>query len=83
MDGTGPTARFNKPWGLTIDEEGQLVVADFANEDNVRVVEASLVPPARMAAKETAGDKALRAPQNYGKLLEDPIAADVAFVVDG
>ena len=54
------------------------------NEDSVRVVDASRVPPARLAAKETAGDKALRALQtDYGKLLEDPARADVTFAVGG
>ena len=54
------------------------------NEDSVRVVDASRVPPARLAAKETAGDKALRALQtDYGKLLEDLARADVTFAVGG
>ena len=62
----------------------RLVVAEGENEDSVRVVEASLVPPARLAAKETASDKALRALQtDYGKLLEDPTRADVTFAVGG
>ena len=83
VDGMGPAARFNGPFKLAIDEEGQLVVVDVQNGDSVRVVEASLVPPSRLAATETAGDKALRALQDYGKLLEEPMAADVTFVVDG
>ena len=61
VDGTGPNARFNDPWKLTIDEEGHLVVAEVENDDSLRVVEASLVPPARLAARETAGEQALRA----------------------
>ena len=61
-----------------------MVVAEMRNEDSVRVVDASRVPPARLAAKETAGDKALRALQtDYGKLLEDPARADVTFAVGG
>jgi hypothetical protein len=72
---------------LTIDEEGQLVVAECWVEDRVRVVEASLVPPARLAAEETESEKALRqarlALQDYGKLLEDPARADVTFAVGG
>ena len=84
VDGTGPTARFHRPWKLTIDEEGQLVVAEVGIEDSVRVVEASLVPPARLAAKEAAGEQALRDLQtDYGKLLEDAELADVTFAVDG
>ena len=39
VDGTGPNARFNKPCSLTIDEEGQLVVAEYANWGSVRVDE--------------------------------------------
>ena len=65
VDGTGPTARFDEPFRLTFDEEGQLVVAEKGIRGSVRVVEASLVPPARLAAEETAGDKALRALQEH------------------
>tara|TARA_X000000368_G_scaffold359700_1_gene303150 strand:- start:1857 stop:2258 length:402 start_codon:yes stop_codon:yes gene_type:complete len=73
VDGTGPTTRFNEPISLTIDEEGQLVVAEFQSQDSVRLVEASLVPPARLASqKETAVHNELRALQtDYGKLLDD------------
>ena len=87
VDGTGPSARFHQPITLTIDEEGQVVVAEVQNADRVRVVEASLVPPARLAAEETACEKALRqarlALQDYGKLLDDAELADVTFAVDG
>ena len=38
VDGTGPNARFNYPFRMTIDEEGQLVVAEVENDDSVRVV---------------------------------------------
>jgi sugar lactone lactonase YvrE len=83
VDGTGP----NEPFKLTIDEEGQLVVAETDNVDSLRVVEASLVPPARLAAEETAREKALRqarlALQDYGKLLGDAELAVVTFAVDG
>ena len=83
VDGTGPTVRFNKPVRLTIDDQGQMMVAECAN-DSVRVVEASLLPPARLAATETASEKALRTLQtDYSKLLEDPAAADVTFLVEG
>ena len=48
----------------------------------MRVVEASLVPPARLSPEETAVQKGFLALQtDYGK-LEDPMAADVTFVVD-
>ena len=66
-------ARFSEPYKVKIDEGGQLLVAENLNWEGVQ-----------QAAKETAGDKALRDLQtDYGKLLEDPMAADVTFVVDG
>ena len=84
VDGTGPTARFNKPYQLTIEEGGQLIVAECGVADSVRVVEASLVSPSRQAAEETAVQKGFRALQtDYGKLLEDPARADVTFAVGG
>ena len=58
---------------MKIDEGGQLLVAENLNWEGVQ-----------QAAKETGFDKALRDLQtDYGKLLEDPMAADVTFVVDG
>ena len=76
VDGTGPTARFNKPYQLTIDEGGQLLVAECGVADSVRVVEASLVSPSRQAAEETAVQKGFRGLQtDLGKLLEDPAGA--------
>ena len=68
VDGTGPTVRFNKPVRLTIDDQGQMMVAECAN-DSVRVVEASLLPPARLTATETASEKALRTLQTDYRTL--------------
>ena len=42
-----------------------------------------LMSRARQAAQETAGNRSPCALKDYGKLLEDPMAADVTFVVDG
>ena len=59
-DGTGSTARFYLPWKLAFDEEGQLVVAK-SPVWTAFVWWRPLVPLARLAAKETAVQKALRA----------------------
>jgi hypothetical protein len=32
VDGTGPEARFKRPWGITVDSRGILYVADFSNQ---------------------------------------------------
>ncbi len=37
-DGTGATARFNKPWGLALDGKGHLYVADYGSHRIRRVV---------------------------------------------
>ena len=50
-DGTGASARFDQPLHLTQDERGRLLVLDNVTRGSVRVVEASLAPPQRLAPK--------------------------------
>ena len=47
-DGAGAGARFTKPVRLALDERGRLLVAELSRADTLRVVEASLAPPAWM-----------------------------------
>ena len=44
VDGAGTTARFNKPFQLSIDEEGQLVVCHCFTQDCIRVVKEPPLP---------------------------------------
>ena len=49
-DGAGAGARFKEPgpWRLALDEPGRLLVAEVGRADTLRVVDASLTPPARL-----------------------------------
>jgi len=49
-DGAGASVQFIEPVGLALDEGGRLLVLD-GNVGCVRVVEASLAPPQRLAPK--------------------------------
>jgi hypothetical protein len=97
-DGAGAVARFKRPWRLALDERGRLLVAECERVDTLRVVEASLAPPAWMgpvdaavqavqAEKDQAFEKLQeehgRMQEDYGKLVEAPELADVVLVVEG
>ena len=92
-DGAGAVGRFIESWRLTLDERGRLLVAEFGRKDTLRVVEASLAPPPWMgpveeAAQDSGATMATKtqsklALENYDKILEDGILADVVLVVDG
>jgi len=53
-DGAGAVARFKKPYALVLDERGRLLVAELGRADTLRVVEASLAPPAWMGPVDAA-----------------------------
>jgi hypothetical protein len=53
-DGNGQDARFDRPYRLALDERGRLLVAEVAGVDKLRVVDASLAPPAWMGPIKTA-----------------------------
>ena len=97
-DGAGAGARFNEPYALALDQRGRLLVAEAERADTLRVVEASLAPPAWMeAVAEVAPDEEKREAlaekekaleleklhEDYGKLVEAPELADVVLVVEG
>jgi len=77
----GASARFNKPLHLALDEGGRLLVNGL-NTNWLRVVEASLVPPLKLASKVLP---AAQHPlvEDHGKLLDHTALADVTFAVDG
>jgi len=81
VDGTGASVQFREPDELALDEGGRLLVLD-GNVGCVRVVEASLAPPQRLAPKvQPAVQDPLRI--DYSKLLGDVELADVTFAVGG
>jgi len=82
VDGTGASVCFDQPMHLTQDERGRLLVLDNVTNGSVRVVEASLAPPQRLAPKvQPVIQVPLR--MDYSKLLGDTALADVTFAVDG
>ena len=81
VDGEGASARFAFPSALALDERGRLLVADYLNWSCLRVVEASLAPPKRLAVEPVHNLMSVLS-QDLGKLLEDTELADVTFAVD-
>jgi len=82
VDGTSASVCFDQPMHLTQDERGRLLVLDNVTNGSVRVVEASLAPPQRLAPKmQPVVQDPLR--MDYSKMLRDTALADVTFVVDG
>jgi len=77
----GASARINKPLHLALDEGGRLLVNEL-NINRLRVVEASLVPPLKLASKVLPAAQHPLA-EDHGKLLDHTALADVTFAVDG
>jgi hypothetical protein len=50
-DGAAADARFKQPFRLALDERGRVLVAEFGRVDTLRVVDASLAPPAWMGPR--------------------------------
>ena len=93
-DGAGAGARFQNPCLLALDERGRLLVEEASRAYTLRVVEASLAPPAWMGPVDAAAEAAAEAHEekaqqieqllgDYGKLVEDGELADGVFVVEG
>jgi len=84
VDGTGPSVRFSEPISVILDEWGHLLVLEMNNTGSVRMVEASLAPPERLAPKVQPVKSPLAIPlEDYSKLLENAALADVTFAVGG
>ena len=60
-DGAGADARFKQPFELALDERGRLLVAELGRADTLRVVDASLAPPAWMGPVDAAAEAAAEA----------------------
>jgi len=78
----GASARFNMPLNMALDEGGRLLVLERNTREQLRAVEASLVPSLLLAPKVLpAVQDSLRS--DYRKMLDDMELADVTFAVDG
>ena len=96
-DGAGAGARSHHPFALALDERGRLLVGEADRADTLRVVEASLAPPAWMGpadpaaavaqaekdlAFETLQEEHGKLQADYGQLVEAAELADVVLVVE-
>jgi hypothetical protein len=79
LDGPGTAAMFDEPYGVAVDGEGNIIVADFFNQ-RVRKIDACLVPPSAVAASK--GPMAPLA-TDLLRMLSSEKYADVTFSVDG
>jgi len=52
-DGVGDAARFNKPWGIAVDDAGTLFVADYLNHTIRMGISSAPPPPALRVARGT------------------------------
>ena len=77
-DGVGAAASFNYPYGLAIDGEGSLFVADTCN-NCIRKVTAGLAPPLCLQPQQVSSTFA----NDMGALLTDESLMDVTFEVSG
>ena len=73
-DGQGVEAHFRYPWGVAVDGEGNVIVADAENH-RIRKVAAGLPPPLPVACPRSEHVARLEA------LLNDESLSDVTFVV--
>ena len=89
--GGGAGARFMQLFWVCLDVRGRVLVSENGKADTIRVVEASLAPPAWMGpveeqvAPQHDEEKAAmaKALADYGKLVEAEELADVVLVVEG
>jgi hypothetical protein len=55
------------PYALALDERGRLLVAEAGRADTLRVVDASLAPPAWMGPVDAAAEAAVEAQEELSK----------------
>ena len=79
-DGEGISARFDEPWSLAVNQNGQVLVAELGNAGLLRIVDAALAPMTRAAIELPVIDTLK---DDLGALLADGTLADVSFAVDG
>jgi len=81
VDRTGASVHFSEPISVMLDEWGRLLVLHTIDNGSVRVVEASLSPPQRLAVQPVMNPLMILV-EDYSKLLRDMKMTDVTFAVD-
>ena len=76
LDGQGPTARFQNPWGVAVDDEGNILVADYSNHRIRKISEDGTV-------STLAGNGSANAVDGQGTQASFNGPCDVAVDADG
>jgi hypothetical protein len=74
-DGPASTATLDHPTIVKIDIKGQLVVAEMASYDRLRIVDAGFAPPAWMKSETSTAKATSLVLQDYKKLMRDETLA--------
>jgi hypothetical protein len=80
LDGHGVASQLNHPWAISVNGDGNIIVADYSNHA-IRVVATELTPPAHLCSMLPVAPSAYTC--DMAAMLEDPTLADVTFVVEG
>ena len=78
VDGQGTQAHFSYPYGVAVDGDGNIIVADMENR-RIRKIDAGLAPPLTMAVQPAQQPSAFVAEMEA--LLNDESLSDMTFAV--
>jgi sugar lactone lactonase YvrE len=82
LDENGAASQLHSPWGVAVNGDGNLIIADCGN-CVIRVVATELTPPAHLFSLPPVASAPSAFACEMAAMLDDPALADVAFVVEG